>query len=984
MLAEIVVLCATLGLLQSDVHSRYPEYHVHKPKTQEHRIQAKAQPSPLPEEYWGRELVKEEAFNPVSTAVTDDVTDIDDTGNHQPRNENWCSSIRPQLSTYVAVCKTEKYVIKSQQRCPNGTPDCQKIMYRAALKPVYQVKQRVLYLLHWKCCPGYFGKNCEHHEPNFLPLSTNQPEDWEGERETFTNQRDIIEAHQSHEALLEDLQNDIHQATNNLGVLQKMLHDNNSSTRGEVNHNQSEAQRQLFQEMLLPHVESFLLEHFNPVWVNFNKSLQDLSTILKNLSRDVEVNRKSIERFQESTVPKKEFQELGTKFESKVQANMLRVDQMKRETESHLHLHQAAIYYNLTMLKADADLKFKRHHKIQHSYFSALNNSIVDMRQEQNKFQDKLESLSRNLEIVSAQFGRQREAFSNIDIQFFNRTLADHTQELKKLFDEFDEDYEELRKSIEDVKTNSKYEIVELREDLLEKRRILEEYRDDLERKILTLNNSLANIQEDQWDLQQSMKACRCETLPSGTDLENQANMTQINTEEIKQLETHLKDLAAAFPLIYQSLDFQQEQSRKLEAGISSLKAHTEKLSENIGSLKKNDQKMDGHIKHLNSSFNSLLVDALRHESALEALLGREIMEDLPEKDIDTPVSTREQVSIKLISDNLKEQNITLDSLMKRIYHLEMVDHHSGPSENKSYTPSVLKQQIEGSMQEVGATQHSGVEHLEPNHEASMEDVLDNPAYHDIMILKKEIRHLSWEMKQHELQWGRASVCCNDTIVNVVEPLSISMESLREDLAATQETLEEHLHIFQKLFGSSKELAAANVSLDVTKIQSVMSRRMRKQLRDKKESHNHREGTLNGRNKIHTETVETGTPVAFYVRYPEGRTVALGLNETSLNYGEGFFPEHGYFKTPHSGVYMIAISMEHMPGPALGKLLFTNKQSMTLFSNKKRKTNGGPMTTFALVELKKGESMRFQLVQGAIIKENPAGLSMAGFLIFKT
>lgn len=33
--------------------------------------------------------------------------------------------------------------------------------YRTAPKPVYQVKQKVLKSLQWKCCPGFIGKDCE-------------------------------------------------------------------------------------------------------------------------------------------------------------------------------------------------------------------------------------------------------------------------------------------------------------------------------------------------------------------------------------------------------------------------------------------------------------------------------------------------------------------------------------------------------------------------------------------------------------------------------------------------------------------------------------------------------------------------------------------------------------------------------------------------------------------------------------------------------
>lgn len=35
--------------------------------------------------------------------------------------------------------------------------------YRVAHKPVYQVKQKVLASVAWRCCPGFVGPDCQHH-----------------------------------------------------------------------------------------------------------------------------------------------------------------------------------------------------------------------------------------------------------------------------------------------------------------------------------------------------------------------------------------------------------------------------------------------------------------------------------------------------------------------------------------------------------------------------------------------------------------------------------------------------------------------------------------------------------------------------------------------------------------------------------------------------------------------------------------------------
>ncbi|NXR97625.1 MMRN2 protein, partial [Oxylabes madagascariensis] len=517
---------------------------------------------------------------------------------------NWCSFTESRLVTYIEACMKEKYIVNSQQPCPNGAPDCQKIMYRTALKPVYQVKQKVLKSLQWKCCPGFIGKDCEQRDPNFILVpgtETEGREEFSNHMSTSVDSREMFEVIQNHEALLDDLQSDIHQAASTLGDLQRLFENSDTSMVLEVNQSNADHQERLLQQVLFPHVENFLRTHFNPMWSSFNRSLQNLSNIVRNLSHDVEANKKSIERFQESTVPKKEFQELGTKFESKVQENIVKVDQAKRDIENQVHMQQANIHYNLSMIKADTDTKLKKLHKMQQSHFLALNNSIANMKQEQNLLENKLEALKKNLTELSSHHGP--------------------------------------------------------------------------------------------------------------------------------------KDEAMAF--------------------------------------------MRGHQnKH---------------------------------------------------------------------------DAHMSPKEET---------QTSSTLHEV-SSQRTIIEHMEPNYEAAKDDSLDSSAYNDIMTLKHDIKHLSLAIKRHESR-GDVSLCCNHTIANAIEPLNVSVETLSADLATIKQNLEEHLVTFKKLFGSNEELGASNISLDVTKIQSMLNKKGRRQQkgqdkqRDKKRPEKHRENAqmISGRNTVQTQLVE--------------------------------------------------------------------------------------------------------------------------------
>ncbi|NWX41130.1 MMRN2 protein, partial [Steatornis caripensis] len=1016
MLLKLLLICNTVGLAKLVKRSDHHGYHdgpVHSSKPQIYETSADPQRTPLSHEeerYWEAEGLREDSQDHPSRVISSHLEEREDfeAAIPQSRNGNWCSFMQSRLVTYIEACMKEKYIVNSQQPCLNGAPDCQKIMYRTALKPVYQVKQKVLKSLQWKCCPGFIGKDCEQRDPNFILVPGNQTEGREEELSnhvsTSVDSREMLEVIQNHEALLDDLQRDIHQAVSNLGDLQRVFESNGTSMVLEVNQSNSDLQERLLQQVLFPHVENFLRKHFNPMWASFNRSLQNLSNMVRNLSHDVEANKKSIERFQESTVPKKEFQELGTKFESKVQENAVKVDQVKRDIENQLQMQQASIHYNLTMNKADTDTKLKKIHKIQQSHFLALNSSIASMKQEQNNLENKFETLKKNLTESSSHHGPKDEN-TQLTIRQINDILAGHAKQLKELYMESDVAFQNiavLERWFKELKKNiSKYRPEDLTITLMEKSLIMEENKAAMERQISEFNYTLSNLRENYSDLLRYMEECNCQRISSDTDVleEDLKNITyslestQSNVKDMKHLESVFRDLlrneieelSSAFPSIHQSLNLRQEENRQLQSQVMA-------FFEDIGLLKKKDEEIHRHIKYLNSSFGSLLEDAMRHEAALEALLGEEFMEVLFEDDPSIPISSvfQLQESLRHISDKLREQNITLESLTKRFPLLEREqqnnhDPRASPKHPKEET------QTSSTLDEV-SSQRSIIEHMEPNYEAAKDDSLDSSAYNDIITLKNDIKHLSLAIQRHESR-SDMDLCCSHTIANIVEPLNISVEILSADLATTKQKLEEHLLIFKKVFGSNQEIAASNVSLDVTKIQSMLTRKVRKQKsqdkqRDKKkpEKHTGNSQMIRGRNTVQTELLEKDSSVAFHVGFSEvkDKEKTLMFNETYLNYGNSYFPEHGYFKAPHKGVYLFVISVEFSSGPALGQLSFSRGYKRTLSSSQKKTPNGNTMTTFAMAEMEKGEKVCFELLQGSVAKRSPPGTTMGGFLIFKT
>ncbi|NWY29676.1 MMRN2 protein, partial [Pheucticus melanocephalus] len=1014
MLVKLLLVCSTVGLAKLVEHAdRHGDRDgsVHSSKPRAHESSAHPQRTPLPhqEGYWEAEGLREDTQDYPSSVISSHQEERGDleAASPRPRNGNWCSFTQSRLVTYIEACMKEKYIVNSQQPCPNGAPDCQKIMYRTALKPVYQVKQKTLKSLQWKCCPGFIGKDCEQRDPNFIlvPGSENEgrEEEFSNHMSTSVDSREMFEVIQNHEALLDDLQSDIHQAASTLGDLQRLFENNGTSMVLEVNESNSDHQERLLQQVLFPHVENFLRKHFNPMWASFNKSLQNLSNIVRNLSHDVEANKKSIERFQESTVPKKEFQELGTKFESKVQENIEKVDEAKRDIENKVHMQQADIHYNLSMLKADTDTRLKKLHKMQQSHFLALNNSIANMKQEQNLLENKLEALKKNLTELSLHHGPKDEN-SQLTMRHMNEILSGHAKQIKELYMESDVAFQNiaiLERWFKEVKKNiSKYRPEDFTITLAEKSVIMEENNAAMERQIAELNYTLSNLQENYSDLLRYMEECNCQRVSADVDVleEDPRNSTysleDTQPKDMKHLESLFRDffkseieeLSSAIPSIHLSLNLRQEENRQLQSQVMA-------FSEDMGLLKKKDEEINRHIKYLNSSFSSLLKDAMRHEEALEALLRHEFLDVFFEDDFSSliPSVFQLQESLRHFSDKLQEQNVTLESLKRRFHPLERghQNHHDAHMPPKHHEEET---QTSSTLHEV-SSQRSVREHMEPNYEAAKDDSLESSAYNDIMTLKNDIKHLSLAVKRHESR-GDISLCCNHTIANAIEPLNVSVEILSADLATIKRNLEEHLVTFKKLFGSNEELGASNISLDVTKIQSMLQKKGRRQQkgqdkqRDKKRSEKHRENTqtISGRNTVQTEFVEKDSLVAFHVGLSErkDKEKTVRFNETYLNYGSSYFSEHGHFKAPHKGVYLLFISVEFSSGPALGQLSFSRGYKRTLSSSQRKSPHGNTMTTFAIAEMEKGETVCFELLHGSVVKRSPPGTTMGGFLISKT
>lgn len=697
------------------------------------------------------------------------------------------------------------------------------------------------------------------------------------------------------------------------------------------------------------------------MWRSFNQSLHSLSQVIRNLSLDVEANRQALKRVQETSVARADFQELGTKFETKVMENAQRVGQLRQDVEDRLHAQRLSLHQSLSEVQTDVDIKLKKLLKAQESV--GINSSLVlaaagaAARPEPESLNARLGQLQRNLSALHVATAHREEALQST-LADMKATLAQHVDEIKELYSESDDTFDEISKvqrQVQELEVNHTA-LRELRVILMEKSLIMEENKEDMERQLLELNLTLQHLQGAHADLIKYVKDCNCQKLYFDLDVirEDQRDTTraleetQVSLDERRQQDgSSLQALSDTVASLSLAVNTQQAEGERAQAEAARLRSQLRALGGEVSALRAAETEIRREIRQLHSSFSALLEDALRHEAVLAALFGEEVMEEMSEEGPGTLPLRYEQIRVTLMdaASGLQEQALGWDALAARVTALE---------------------------QSSGARRQTA--RLEPSRDAPPEEV----GGLDLAGLAQELQRLSSDMESV----GR---CCE---ASWVSSLNSSLEGLRGELSTTERGLERHQHLFHSLFGNFQGLVAANVSLDLEKLQAMLNRKGKKQQkgleapkrRDRKQVESLGDVRVKG-----PALWEAGYPVAFYASFSEGTTAlqTVKFNTAYINVGSSYFPEHGYFRAPERGVYLFAVSIEFGPGPGTGQLVFGGHHRTPVYTTEEQR-GGSPATTFAMAELQKGERVWFELTQGSIMKRSPPGTAFGGFLMFKT
>lgn len=566
--------------------------------------------------------------------------------------------------------------------------------------------------------------------------------------------------------------------------------------------------------LLQPQLDAFLNAHLSPIWKSFNDSLHTLSQAIRNLSLDVEANHQAIRMIQEGTVVRADFQELGTKLEAMVQQNSQRLGRLWQDVEDQLHAQRRSVHHALSEVQAEVGTKLKQLAKAQEH--PGANSSLVvaaaaaAARPEPESLQARLGQLQRNLSALHM-VTNQREEELQSTLKDMDSVLKQHADEIKELYSESDETFDEISKverRVEELLVNHTG-LRELRVILMEKSLIMEENKEEMERQLLELNFTLQHLQAGHADLIKYVKDCNCQRVDSSdTDVIQEGHRdamhtpeeTQVSLDKQHQLDSSsLQALQSTVDAMSSAMDAHRGEGERARAERARMRSQLRTLDHAVEALKTaaNGTRREIHLLH--GSFAALLEDALRHQAVLAALFGEELIDEMSEEAPHPLPLNYEQIRLALqdAASGLQEQAIGWEDLATRVEALEkaaggFVEQHPPLAEG-----------------------------LEPSHDSGREE--EAKALAD---LEQEIQRLRSDVKQI----GR---CCE---ASWAASLNGSLEDLHGVLSDTQHSLRQHQQLFHGLFQNFQGLVASNISLDLSKLQAMLSKKDKKQQKGPGES----------------------------------------------------------------------------------------------------------------------------------------------------
>ncbi|XP_072347930.1 multimerin-2-like [Scyliorhinus torazame] len=960
---------------------------------------------------------------------------------------NWCAFVKSRLSTAVVSCGVEQFVQRIMEPCVNGMVNCQNELYQLALRPLYKVKQKIVTSLEWKCCPGYTGSKCEDTAPEALTALASLKGELGGEQVLGeiinpTEPATSTEDRQDLDWKLHQVQDDVSVTTASTQAFQELLN-NLTKVNPSAGNKDNGTEFPMLQDILKPHVENYLRKHLHSLWTTFSKRMQDMSDMVLNLSQGIEVNRKNINELTKQRIPQRELEEISAKLQSKLDENTEQLqkignmlDDQQQKLDYELHAQKVNLDHNLTIIKAETDLKVKRSQKMIQIKSHILDNTTAEIKSEQDRLWQEVNTLKDLAKVTElkgskscspcdskAVTGMPKQGFDQLretievhsrNITHLNRicgschpaskVITDLQQQLK----EQGSNYAQLVASLEREMNQKLTETsVGFTENVLRLNVSFNHRSSSHEELLYNLDSDVKEMKQRVYRMTEDDQLCDCQKLIAdyglfADSLRNASNFMEkmyFDLTDVKQQELDLRinlnysvqDLFRSSQQRHQDVQnllySQEEKINTLTGDITTLEQNSTMIMGEIRHLKKMDAAMNSHIRYLNSSFSSLLEDALRHTIILQSVTGQDILE------ITSDGATElQKLSISTLYQNLSEtekdiatHKIILQDINSRVQVLEEGSSNDGVNEliGSGNEGSLLK----ANSSEMGDRDRFSLEHMEANHEALEKEQMDDSKYDssEISSIKKDIEMLNLKVIKLESNCNNEDPYFNQSLEQMKELVTKSVETVQSDVSALKQFIDSHISVFQKLIGHASNLSNGTFRIGRG---HFGSKRLRKQHR---QSH-HGSKQLEIYGNASMAFNQSGIPnslefqVAFYVGLSNnsGTNMILKFDQIFLNHGDGYSSERGYFKAPFKGVYVFVVTVEFSHGLGRGHVLVDGHPTVTLHNSRKRHQHSSLVWGYAILQLSKGQRVWVEVTQGTVMQQTLSETTFGGFLLFKT
>ncbi|KAJ8014440.1 hypothetical protein DPEC_G00040240 [Dallia pectoralis] len=961
-------------------------------------------------------------------------------GNYPARSGNWCAFVQSRIVSMAVACGMEKYTIKSQSPCPNGTPDCQLVMYKLSTRPVYREKQKIFTALLWRCCPGHGGVNCEETVAGVQvsdpvePATAGQPHgdtepqrteppsnhahhpDWE-QNDFQASEKPQYESYPS-----EADSNKTHAESSVPPVFPQQASEyipHRGHDHPALPHYPQPNQRQQYfnygdpvpqaepqSPLPVPHIMALLMSQLQPVLDGFNRTLERLSREVGNLSQDVAQLRRS--QWEAEALRGADAIEGPGVLESKIEESLQDIKEVRRELErqrfetaNKLHTQQA-MQDDFNDFKNDINMKTKGNHNMLQLNIQSMNAIVSDMKLEQERLREALQrDLTRQGDRREPSQALQPpdnsalwEAISNLDNKVVNNTvmvnsLVEDLEISNKHVIDLKRGFRDLGENITQTGRNSQIQFMETGLEVEAAKVAVLNRVNELASNLTIHSDQLQEIENDvdylYTEFYKNFSAagdCDCKAITHTISRLEQGlmNVTEVANDNRLALDGgYGADLERGGPSvedIYQglnnlkaSLGVEQEKSMMLQRNVTQLLMSDQSTQRDVLSLQESSKRLEIEMRHLSSSFNSLLKDAIRHNDVLETLLGEEVMGFM-----DWPMLDQEAYSIPALQERLRSmqeqiqgQHLSLTSLLQA----------AQAEDTASDEPSVLVDWASRGLERSGHWRNTQLKDA-----AGSEGQPDFPDS-DLWSLEKAVEELGEKVSR--LEDRPCPTSCNSTGGSTSDGAEAKLQL---EVARLSRGLEDHLQLFRNVFSNPEGLAGSASTLDLDQLWTMLKKESRRQkkTKDKKDR-------ANPRSKRETSVLsqQGDSPLMFLAsslqlsspsksRQPDSRPIVF--QKTSINRSQAYSTGTGTFRAPLAGVYLFAVTLNFEPGPSLaglrresGEAVATLHQAKTLLS--------GPVTHVCLLEMRQGEKLYLELFEGTLATDDRENI-FAGLLMHHT